>query len=191
MISRNRRTLFSGFSLVAVAITAFLVTHNATPVQPATAQPSLDPLDDVPLVTVGRNDVASAERTLELANTGYSRELRTLSWQSRLSAPAQLVPRRRHRIRKESPLIDRYDELVNLAMAGDSQAAIELAASLLFCLQAPRNDRHLSELINFTNRTRRIAGYARQVDNLDAAILIANEIIERDNCCWFFERLDN
>lgn len=92
-----------------------------------------------------------------------------MNWKSKLSEPAAHEAQPRFQLNRDVPLKAKYDALVDEAMAGDAEAAMALAASLIHCLSAPRNEEQLAQKINYVTQTRRVAGYAVQVTDLDAA----------------------
>jgi len=92
----------------------------------------------------------------------------TGDWKKRLTIPREYTAQASHQIGDDVPLADKYNELVDLAMAGDPDAALELAASLSRCLLAPRSEEQLTQKLATVTQTRRIEGSAAQVDDLEA-----------------------
>lgn len=76
----------------------------------------------------------------------------------------------RHEVSYDQPLAERFDTLVDLAMNGDADAALDLAGGLSACVTSPRNDVQLEQLIDYTNSTRMVEGRAWPVDNLESAV---------------------
>ncbi len=171
--------------LIALGIVLAVFLYQRVSHEEPTANESND--DSAPLLRADKATDSSPDSDpcpTVLADAGLvdgeSEELPHSDWKSKLISPSQLVAENHHQIDRDTPLVNKYEDLVDDALAGDPIAAIELAGSLSHCLQAPRNSKQLDQLINETNQTRQVEGNLYQVSDLDVA---TKEIVRQFEYC--------
>jgi len=97
-----------------------------------------------------------------------------------LVMPTTLAEFDKHEPDTSIPLRSVYEELKSAADSGHAESALELAGSLIECAEAPANTEGLDKQLMDLYQTRRVTGYAGQVQDLDAE---AEKIRDRYEFC--------
>ncbi len=119
----------------------------------------------------GGEDDAPTDDLNEASDGQYqSEESILVDWQSKLSLPTQLEKIEPLRVDRSVPLIETIDGFIAAAVAGDADAAWQLAESLGHCISAPQSERQLRNLIDRTSQTRQVEGKYYPVDDVRPAI---------------------
>lgn len=130
---------------------------------------------------LGGEDDVSLDDLNETSDGQYQlEESYFVDWKSKLSSPAQLEKVEPLRIDRSVPLIEEIDGLIAAAVAGDADAAWQVAASLGHCINAPQSERQLQDLIDRTSQTHQVEGRAYPV--LDVRSAIKNSEIRYQFC---------
>jgi len=155
----NRRAIFAVCALILVVAAVYFLTVE---------RPAGEAAPDSP---VGQKALLSA--SVETESVGVSDDTATLSASGiqaaidQLEQPDRIIEFAKHRPDTSTPLQLVYGGLKAAADRGDAEAALELAGSLVECAEAPANIEGLDEQLLDLYQTRRVTGYAGQVQDLD------------------------